>query len=380
MSTPNGARLGTGGNVSNTPKATYMSTLSSTPTNTPPSPTLPKVSGSSGGNASATTPKSTFVNSQIDPNTSIPAGANTPGYSYENGRLATVGGKPIGTPSSSPSTTSMENVNKNYYSPSGGVSSGTSATPTSSAATDYQSAFQTYLASLQPSSEETNLGKDLAGLRLQAQKDQDYALERPGQTNAFATGETARVNRNNAYQIDAETNALNAITSARTGRSDASKAMLDYTKSLMPSNDPYTLSAGQTRYGADGTPIASVPSAPGAPKIIGDSSTGYYTVGEDGKLSKLLGAAPKALNDTQSKQQAYSTINQLLGMTDENGVPYTDPNGYFTPEGFKKIVSNAIEDGLNRGDILQQYGDKLFPGAIKKYGLTPKEIADLGLE
>ncbi len=386
MSTPSGpakgavGTLGTAPTVS-TPKASYVASLSgSTPTSTPTSTPVPKSTQVSGGNSSATapTPKSTFVNSQVNnsPDQNVPAGPNTAGYTYVGGKLTTVGGQPVGSTAPSGSSSdpaSLVNANP----PPGFTPTGT--TPQITPQSQYNQAFQTYLDSLKPGADESLASKNLAALQLQASKDQDTALERPGQTSAFATGEAARVARNNAYQIDADTNTVNAETNARTAQQTAAKAALDFAKTNLPSNDPFNLSPGETRYGPDGKVIAQAPATATKPNIIGDSSTGYYTVGADGKLTKLLGAAPKALNQNQSTAQAYSQINQLLGMTDSKGVPYVDNNGYFTPQGFKSIVQNAIEDGISRADILSEYGDKIFPGNAKAYGLTPKELTDLGI-
>lgn len=360
MSTNAGPKIGGVGPITTVnPKAAYTSSLVS-------STAKPATSGGGsqapvtppGGNASATapaTPKSTFVDSQVNtPSTATP------------------------TPSNSTAPTTPVNPDYNLQFPGAG------ATPpgnvdTTSPQYQYNQAFQTYLQSLQPSQAETDAEKALADQTLQASKDQETALTRPGETSGFASGEAARVAHNNAFQTDALSNTVNALTGARTARTTAAQAGLDFEKSQQPDNSSFNLPAGETRYDSKGNVIATAPAAPAAPKVIGDSTSGYYTVGNDGTLTPLLGASPKSLTDAQTKQNAYGQINQLLGMTDSKGVPYVDNNGFFTPEGFKSIVENAAEDGLTRADIIAQYGNLIYGPSASKYGLTPKEISDLGL-
>ncbi len=60
-------------------------------------------------------------------------------------------------------------------------------------------------------------------------------------------------------------------------------------------------------------------------------------------------------------------------------MPYVDAQGYFTAQGFKDIVAAAIEDGITRADILEQYADKISPYNPSGYGLTQKEKDALGI-
>lgn len=347
-----------------TPKNIFTSSLQSSLPNGsaipsgPQSKLPPATSGSNSAATTPVTPKSTYIASQTAP--AAPAAPATPA--------------PVTSPSTAPVVT-PGNVNPNaaYQ----GI-----ATPgnvdTSSPAYQYSQAFQTYLQSLQPTDAETTAEKALSDQQLQASKNQDTALEKPGQTLAFASGEAARVARNDAYQTDADSNTVNALTAARTARTTAASAGLDFEKSQQPSNSNFQLSPGETEYGPDGKPIATAPGSV-APKVIGDSTSGYFTVGNDGTVTPLLGATPPKLTAAQTSQQAYGQINQLLSMSDSNGVPYVDSNGYFTPQGFKSIVENAAEDGLTRAEILAQYGSLIYGPAASKYGLTPKEMTDLGL-
>lgn len=372
-------------------------TYSPAPNPVGPMSLAPKKIATPLGNSGATNPTLStpaakqFVSSQIStaptgaPNQNVPAGAGTPGYTYVNGQLTSVGGKPTSTVSQ-PTTTTPPPITGATTTPSGATvdaTTGSLITPPTPAPADpnaaYTGAFDQYLKSLQPSSTQTAASKYLSDLQLQAQKDQEDALN-SGETQGFATGEAARVNRNNSFAIDAASNTVNALNGQETANTNAAKAGLDFQKSLLPApGSDFNLSPGQTRYDPKGNTIATAPETATAPKIIGDSSSGYYTVGDDGKLTQLLGATPKTLNTSQNQAQGYALINQLLGMTDSSGVPYVDPNGYFTPQGFKSIVQNAAEDGLSRADILAEYGDKIYPQAADKYGLTPKEKTDLGI-
>lgn len=107
----------------------------------------------------------------------------------------------------------------------------------------------------------------------------------------------------------------------------------------------------------------------------------------DGSLSTKtvkLGAADSSssssnLTDSEKKAAGYAAINQLMGKKDSSGMPYTDANGYFTAQGFKNLVSAAIEDGITRSDFISQYADRLAPDGAKAYGLTVKEQTDLGI-
>lgn len=349
-----------------TPKQTFMSSLS--PTANMSTPAGPKYGGA------PTAPNTNIIPSNTGATTAIkPAATNSPAkQQYIQSQTQSV----------APPVTPQQPITGNTQTPSGATinaSTGDLVTPPPvDPKQSYTDAFSAYLSSLQPSSDETAATTKLNADTLQSQKDQETALN-SGETLGFASGETARVNRNNSFQTTADANALNALTARRTSTTDAQKARLDFEKSLLPSTDSFNLSAGETRYGPDGKAIATAPAAQTAPKIIGDSSTGYYTVGNDGKLSPLLGAAPKSLNASQTQSQGYALINQLLGTSDENGTPYVDSNGYFTPEGFKSIVQNAAEDGLSRADILSEYGDKIYGPSASKYGLTPKEKTDLGI-
>lgn len=108
------------------------------------------------------------------------------------------------------------------------------ATPTIDPNASYRSAFDQYISSLKPSQEESSARSLLSNLTLQAKKDYEEALGR-GETLGFASGEAARVNRNNAFGIEAAANAVDAFSNERQAMTEAQKARLDFEKSLRDS-------------------------------------------------------------------------------------------------------------------------------------------------
>lgn len=102
----------------------------------------------------------------------------------------------------------------------------------------------------------------------------------------------------------------------------------------------------------------------------------------DGSLSTktiTLGNVSSS-NAGDKKSETFSVINKIIAQNvTPDKKPYIDTDGYFTPEGFKLLVNNAVEDGINRGDFLAQYGSYLDPENAGAYGLTAKEKADLGV-
>ncbi len=251
---------------------------SSVPSNSFSSPNQSRVPSTAGGNSSATSPKESFVASQVN---------NTPSLS---GASATGG-------SAAPATNTVYNPNANYY---GGQNNTTGASSNPSLDT-YKSSFDTYLKSLLPSDAETGAEKTLADLQLQAKKDQDYALDRPGQTLGFAAGEAQRVNRNNSYGIDAASNALNSLTGARTARTNATKAQLDFEKGLYDDSiaaakpDYQTVSPGSTVF--DPKTGKAVYTAPTTASQNPTGGSGSYIAGTDPVADGWV----TAINNNQAK-------------------------------------------------------------------------------
>lgn len=108
----------------------------------------------------------------------------------------------------------------------------------------------------------------------------------------------------------------------------------------------------------------------------------------DKPLYVTKGIAPKAPStapqgtEGERKSSAFAIINKLAqpGVKDKTtGVPYISPDGYFTFEGFKTLVKNAIEDNVTRDEFISQYVGQLLPGRGKEYGLTATEIKKYGI-
>lgn len=187
------------------------------------------------GVAGATSPaKQKFVaNAAQDPNYLVPAtqdgfySENT--YKAQNGMPTTVG----------------QNPNPN-------APSGYSPQPTESKPADpYRAAFDTYLQSLQPSSEETAARSYLNTLTSNARMASEKALQ-SGETMGFAGGEEQRVSRNNNLAIQAATGVLGTITDASRNRAEILKSRAEFEgtmyKSKQESQKPFDLGQGQQRY------------------------------------------------------------------------------------------------------------------------------------
>lgn len=98
---------------------------------------------------------------------------------------------------------------------------------------------------------------------------------------------------------------------------------------------------------------------------------------EDADYARSL--QPKPKTEKVTKEDHYSTINELIsGDYSVDGTPYTDPNGFFTPEGFRTIQLAALASGISRSEFLENYGGNLNPDTVDQYGLTNKEKEDLG--
>lgn len=201
----------------------------------------------------------------------------------------------------------------------------------------YTAAYEAYIRSLMPSDSENTASKYLSDLVLQSKKDQEEALNR-GETLGFASGEAARVNKNNQFAIDAASNAVNSFTSNRNAMSDAAKARVEFEKSLLgdtKDNAGFTLGSGQTRYEYDPETgqykaVGSVPRAPTAPKnpqVFGSADTGYYTLNEDGTATPIglkpavdwedyLKAAQDELGmDLNPESETYKQLRQQYNST-----------------------------------------------------------------
>lgn len=252
----------------------------------------------------------------------IPAPASsgvksTAGQDYLKSISATT---PATTPMTTPSGLPIMGDPSKYagVGATGGSTTGTPPASTDDPATvDYKAAFADYLKALAPSDAETAASKNLADLQLQAQKDQEDALDR-GETLGFATGEAARVNKNNSFGITAASNALDALTKNRTSMTDAEKARLDFTKSLLPAApkaaEPFTLSPGEVRYDASGKPIASGGAKPlSQAQEQNQIDTAKAATSAQQSASQTIGLVNNLLNSKADISGVQNPLNFILG-------------------------------------------------------------------
>lgn len=184
---------------------------------------------SSNVGATSTTPvvsspaKSAYVSSL--------AGGSTQTGSTATGTSASTGNTDTGS--------TQAGITGNATTPSGAVVNATTGASISTPAPDknasYTDAYTKYIQSLTPTNAENTATTNLNNLNLQAQKDQDKALD-SGETLGFASGEAARVAHNNSYAIDSAANTLNSLTGQRTATSNAAKARADFEKGLLDSS------------------------------------------------------------------------------------------------------------------------------------------------
>lgn len=94
------------------------------------------------------------------------------------------------------------------------------------------------------------------------------------------------------------------------------------------------------------------------------------------KDAKSLAEKPASdkLTESEILTNNFAKINKILeGNTSVNGVPITDPSGFFTPQGFKTLVKAARSSGVSRKQFLEEYGGSIDPAQVGTYGLTAAE-------
>lgn len=108
-------------------------------------------------------------------------------------------------------------------------------------------------------------------------------------------------------------------------------------------------------------------------------------------VAYLIGAASSVAQDrirssgggsaADRKSGVISALNSVFSdpsKKDSNGMPYVDQNGYIIPEQFKKLMKAAAEDGIDRKQFIDLYGDQIYVENASAYGLRPAEIKLLG--
>jgi hypothetical protein len=225
-----------------------------------------------------------------------------------------------------PSQIQPLSAQNNFTTPSGAVvnaQGGTIQQPKVDPNEAYRAAFDQYISSLRPSDTESQASKYLSDLTLQSKKDYETALNK-GDTLGFAAGEAARVNKNNAFQIEAASNALNALTGNRQSLNEAQRARLDFEKSLLneatekaryeselqaKQNQPFELSEGQARYEFD-------PATGGYRQIAAKGKT-YAPSSSGGGVGGGSSSSLPQLGLSREAQNIIDQINVTGGTVDD---------------------------------------------------------------
>lgn len=118
----------------------------------------------------------------------------------------------------------------------------------------------------------------------------------------------------------------------------------------------------------------------GVPTELLQSQVQEYKAEQESKKKTAAtgGTREPKMTEHETVRYGYGKIDKILdGNLPVNGVPTLDSNGYFTPEGFFRVVQAAIGYGIPKKDILEQYSDRLYLGdteLLKKYKLSKKEL------
>lgn len=246
-------------------------------------------------------------------------------------------------------------ITGNATTPSGAVvdskTGGLVTPPTVNKSSNYDAAYQAYIQTLQPSTEEVNATKNLNDLTLQSKKDQEDALNK-GETLGFATGEAARVNKNNSFAIDAATNTLNAYNGQRNATTAQDKARLDYESSLRDESKPfgvgddtYTFNPASGQYEKTASKAQKLDTSVvnvGGNQVLIDNQTG--------KTIRTLGAAPSSL--AGGDQSAYTpgsnpSVDAWISQINSGSSKITD-----VPAALKNQVVQGLSSGSNQASAL----------------------------
>lgn len=96
------------------------------------------------------------------------------------------------------------------------------------------------------------------------------------------------------------------------------------------------------------------------------------------------GSGGGTLEERQAAALADVNSKIVPGAMTPSGLTILNPDGnYINPAAWKDMISHAPEIGLNRSSFIANFGNQLYIEGGKpsaNYGLTPKEIKDLGYE
>lgn len=121
----------------------------------------------------------------------------------------------------------------------------------------------------------------------------------------------------------------------------------------------------------------------GVTKAI-DKSTGKTIWSNGTAKASTAATTPKTLDErTQQAVAGYSSFLQPGKLTPSKLTIINPDGGYINPAAWKELIAGAPSDGLSRESFIKSFGSYLYidPKTNKpspSYGLTPKEISDLG--
>lgn len=101
-------------------------------------------------------------------------------------------------------------------------------------------------------------------------------------------------------------------------------------------------------------------------------------------VPKSSGSTGATLEERQAN--AVSSINSKIvpGAMTPSGLTILNPAGYINPAAWKELIAHAPDIGLTRSSFISNFGNQLYvdkDGKVSSnYGLTPKELKDLGYE
>ncbi len=101
------------------------------------------------------------------------------------------------------------------------------------------------------------------------------------------------------------------------------------------------------------------------------------------QINALNNKTPSTGTEAERQASAISTFQSRFvpGAVMSNGIPVLDNEGKATPEAWKAALADAPAQGLTREAFIKQFASYIVGSDGKvsgKYGLTPKEISDLG--
>lgn len=259
-----------------------------------------------------------------------------------------------------------------------GTSTGNPGTPPAPAAPadPYADAFSKYIDSLQVSPEERQARDYLNSLVTQGKLDNEKALQ-SGETLGFATGEAARVNRNNAIMTDAASNSLNALTANREGDSAIAKAKADYLKGLSDKNAPFELSPGQVRYALNPATgkyeeVAAADAKTTLPASAQEYEyaksqgyTGTYEQYQNADANRKAKAAGSTATETKAAQQddVAEAVTDFQDQMRKRGWAGANPDAYaYYRDQLKKLYGASaaldLDAAMEKAGIVVDYKNK----------------------